>query len=506
MSQEMLPFQYQSEKNSSMTRFAGLPLYLRLADKVGLTREITRKLRTRVQGWDDSEFLMSLILLNLAGGDSISDIEQLESDDGLREIVERRSVSGLSRRKKQAYRKRWRCEKSRGFPSNAAIHRYLPQFHDATEETKRVEGVAFIPADNEKLKQLKSLNQPLIEAAQAHSPSATATLDQDATLSGTHKRNALYCYKKFKAYQPLNTYWAEQKLLVHSEFRDGNVPAGFEQLRVLKSALSVLPTSVKHVLLRSDSAGYQSEILDYCAEGRDPRFGTIEFAIAAKVTAPLKKEATALDSSAWTALYKEDDDGKQYSTSQEWAEVGFVPSFAAQSLKQAEYRYVVIREPMKNVTDKTDLAALPFQTIRENETIYKLFSIVTNRQLSGQKLITWHRGRCGDSEHVHSTQKSELAGGKFPSNAFGVNSAWWTIMILAFNLHRLMQITALPKKLSTKRLKAIRFHLIYLPGRLITHARQCYLKIKDDAYQLISSIQEKLDALSFEAIPWADTS
>ena len=73
-------------------------------------------------------------------------------------------------------------------------------------------------------------------------------------------------------------------------FRDGNVPAGFEQLRVLKTALSILPSSVKQVLLRSDSAGYQEELLEYCAEGRDPRFGTIDFAIAARVSASLKKK------------------------------------------------------------------------------------------------------------------------------------------------------------------------------------------------------------------------
>ena len=45
---------------------------------------------------------------------------------------------------------------------------------------------------------------------------AQATLDMDATLVETHKRAALYCYKHFKAYQPLNSWWAEQGLIVHS--------------------------------------------------------------------------------------------------------------------------------------------------------------------------------------------------------------------------------------------------------------------------------------------------
>ena len=60
---------------------------------------------------------------------------------------------------------------------------------------------------------------------------------------------------------------------MHSEFRDGNVPAGYEQLRVLEEALGRLPPGVEKVLLRSDTAGYQHELLQYCAEGKDQRFG-----------------------------------------------------------------------------------------------------------------------------------------------------------------------------------------------------------------------------------------
>ena len=61
----------------------------------------------------------------------------------------------------------------------------------------------------------------------------------DATLIETHKRDALPCYKGFKAYQPLNCWWAEQGVMLYSEFRDGNVPAGHEQLRVLQEACAI---------------------------------------------------------------------------------------------------------------------------------------------------------------------------------------------------------------------------------------------------------------------------
>jgi len=143
------------------------------------------------------------------------------------------------------------------------------------------------------------VNGDLLQAVQAQHPAAQATLDMDATLIETHKREALYCYKHFKAYQPLNTWWAEQGLIVHSEFRDGNVPAGHEQLRVLEVAARLLPAGVRKLYLRSDTAAYQQDLLKYCAEGKNRRFGVIEFAIGADVTAEFRQAVAQLPEAAW---------------------------------------------------------------------------------------------------------------------------------------------------------------------------------------------------------------
>ena len=91
----------------------------------------------------------------------------------------------------------------------------------------------------------------------------------DATLIETHKRDALHCYKGFKACQPLNCWWSEQGAMLdyYSEFRDGNIPAGHEQLRVLQASLGHLPVSVTEVSLRLDTAGYQEELLEKGTRG-----------------------------------------------------------------------------------------------------------------------------------------------------------------------------------------------------------------------------------------------
>jgi len=51
--------------------------------------------------------------------------------------------------------------------------------------------------------------QALLGFIGSHRPGSTATLDMDATLIETHKRDALPCYEGFKAYQPPNCWWVE---------------------------------------------------------------------------------------------------------------------------------------------------------------------------------------------------------------------------------------------------------------------------------------------------------
>ncbi|HXL73464.1 MAG TPA: transposase [bacterium] len=250
----------------------------------------------------------------------------------------------MKRRERRAYEKRWRKDKKRALPSASTIRRYLEKFHHPAEEKKRVEGTAFIPTPNDLLQKLLFLNTLLMEFAQRHHFSEIATLDQDATLVETHKRTAFYSYQKLKSYQPFNTYWHEQGLLIHSEFRDGNVPAGYEQLRVFKTVLEQLPATVKKVYLRSDSAGYQEELLRYCAEGQNERFGVIEFAIAARVSGSFKQAVMEVPDSKWEKIYRVDEQGQRWETNQEWAEVCFVPNWMGNSKQNPHYRYLAIRE------------------------------------------------------------------------------------------------------------------------------------------------------------------
>jgi len=72
MAQGVLPFKYEEEKKETgMTALAGLPVYLDLATVMGLGESIERHLHIKQQGWTDKQILLSLIMLNLAGGSQL---------------------------------------------------------------------------------------------------------------------------------------------------------------------------------------------------------------------------------------------------------------------------------------------------------------------------------------------------------------------------------------------------------------------------------------------------
>jgi hypothetical protein len=398
MAQGVLPFKYENEEQKAeMTGFGGLPLYLDLAHVMGLSKSVEKNLgiRRNSQGWSDGEIVLSLILLNLSGGDCVEDLNRLERDDGFCRILERTQTHGMSRRERRALSGRWRKGKRRSVPSPSSIFRYLSAFTNPEQDESREIGKAFIP-DCKRLEGFSKVNGDFLSFVQKNNPEKIATLDMDATLVETTKSEALFCYKGFRSYQPLNTWWAEQGVVVHTEFRDGNVPAGFDQLRVLTEALKCLPEGVEQVRVRSDTAGYQHDLLKYCDTGENERFGKIEM---------------------------------------DW---------------------------------------------------------------DGEELIRWSYKRCGKSEEAHSVMKDDLAGGKLPSDDFGSNAAWWWIMILSLNLNAAMKRLVLGQSWIPRRMKAIRFHLINLPARIMTRSPQLLVPISNESYfEWFVALRERISALGF---------
>ena len=116
MTQGLLPFQYESE--AGLTGLAGLPLYLELWCAVGVEQSLARHVAVSgSQGWSDRQMVSALVLLNLAGGEGLDDLDRLEADGGLCRLVGVADAHGRSRRERRAEARRWRRRRSRTLPS-----------------------------------------------------------------------------------------------------------------------------------------------------------------------------------------------------------------------------------------------------------------------------------------------------------------------------------------------------------------------------------------------------
>jgi DDE family transposase len=459
ISQYPLSFQLIQETTKVLvTSFGGLPLVMETFRALDLPKSIQKHLPiVRRQGtYREADYVESFVSLFAAGGGCVDDFEILRVDEGLKKL-------GLR------------------VPSPEAGRVFLNAFHQEEGLEGRLPHEAFIPEETELLKGLGLVQKELIGKATRNEQPWKATIDLDATVIESDKREAYYTYVGERGYQPVIAYWAEQDLIVADQFRDGNVPAGMDLLAVFKEAIGALPKTVRLVRVRSDSAAYVHEFLDWCRQ-EVPGRPRIEFAISADMTQQLRAAVEALPEESWKPLRKVTDRGLVIGR-KEWAEVEFVPSQPSRKKRMEPDRYLAIR-------------VRPAQgELFGDGNPYHYFAVVTNMwNWDGERLLRWQRERCGTVEKVHDALKNDLAAGVMPAKRFFANAAWWRLNGLAYNVVSVMKRKSLPSCWWSARLKALRFHLLCIAGRVIEHGRRLFLKIAKDhpSFFLYKEARQKL--------------
>ena len=459
ISQGLLAFQLiQDASKVLLTSFGGLPLVMETFRALGLPESIQKHLSLlqRQGKYQEADYVESFISVFAGGGDCVDDFELLRSDEGLKKL-------GLR------------------VPSPEAVRCFLNAFHEEELLGGRLPHQAFIPEETMLLQGLRQVSRDLVWKAACADVPWKATIDLDASVIESHKREAYETYLGEKGYQPVIAYWAEEDLILADQFRDGNVPAGMGLLPVLKDALSALPSTVGLVRVRSDSAAYVHELLNWCRKEIEGR-ARIEFAISADMREELKAAIQALPEEAWKPLRKVTDQGLVIGR-KEWAEVEFVPAKPSRKKNMKPDRYLAIRiRPAQG-------------ELFGDGNPYHYFAVVTNMwSWDGERLLQWQRERCGTVEKVHDVLKNDLAAGVVPAKRFFANAAWWRLNVMTYNVLSVMKRKALPQSWWPVRLKALRFHLLCIAGRIIEHGRRLFLKIPKHhpSFLLYQEAREKL--------------
>jgi hypothetical protein len=438
--QTRLPFELdQRAEAGTLTAYGGVPLVIeafRVSGAAGVLDERVA-IKRRKRGLRPSELVEGLFALWAAGGERCEDLDPLRADAALALLL------------------------GHGIPAPQTARDFLAAFDEVVPPLWQ--GAACqVPGEGERLQGLAAVGRRLIGFLQERAPQSTATIDLDATILESDKRAARPTYDGRTGYQPVVALWAEQDVVLADEFRDGNVPAGTGNRRLLERAVAALPPGLEHILVRADSAAYEHDLLRWL----DSR--GIGYAISADMSRELAAAIQTLPEEAWQ-MEREDGDAVRH-----WAEVAYVPSDGVCAKdRPVPPRYLVSRVSKKQGRLFADGGEV------------KRFAIVTNRPDpdggNGLDLIRWHRAKAGTVEHTHHVLTNELAAEALPSQRFGANAAWFRLNVLLYNLLSAFKRIALPAELHHARPKRLRFVLLNGVGRVVRHARETVLRLVGDA-------------------------
>src|SRR6266567_187582 len=428
-----------------VTALGGIPLLVRAARSLDVPGSVERHLRLkqRERGFDEATYVESFLVLNAVGGDCLEDFDQLREDAVLAEML------------------------GHAVPSAEAARKFLYQFHDGekieqAQQTLAADRVSYIPEENPALQGLAQVNQEVVrELGRRCAEQKIATLDVDATIIESWKREAKLTYEGSTGYQPVLALWAEMNVVVADEFHDGNVPAHQQLLPITQRALQALPETVVERYFRGDSACCEQSLIEWLRDEQRAggRQGRIGFAVSARMNPALQAEIVTTPESRWQP-YSEDS-----RIVKDCCEVDYVPQESGHPYGEP-LRYVAIRIRKKQ------------QALFADGSTVKHFAVVSNIwDWTVKRLLEWHREKAGSIEAVHDVIKNELAGGVMPCGRFGANAAWLRLAVLTYNVLTALKRLALPPELLRARPKRLRFLIFNTPGKLVHHARRTLLRL-----------------------------
>jgi len=356
------------------------------------------------RGFKPSTYLYPLLLMLHGGGRSLEDTREIKLDEDLRKLLDMKQI-----------------------PSPDAFGNWLRRM-----------------GDKGGLYSLLGVNRRILELEFAKDKIEGYTLEIDATGIKAEKYEAMMTYKGFRGYMPILGHIAENGMILCDEFREGNDSPASKNLEFIKHCESQLPKDKRLKYLRSDSAAYQGDIIDYCEDN------DIKFVIGGK-----------LDESTVTAIKKLSSDSKNW---KDYKEGSIGETVHTMNKNRYSFRLIVISRPYQG------------DVFGDVEPRNKYTVIATNRTESPEEVVAWYNQGSDCSENRIKELKIGFGMERMPCGQFKANAVFFRIGVIAYNLYKLFVKYVLDKSWWKHQVQTLRWRLYQKAGKIISHAGQIALK------------------------------
>jgi len=368
-----------------------------------------------------SEFVTPLLLMLHGGGRYIEDIREIANDEALLQLLQIPAI-----------------------PSSSAIGDWL----------------RFVADVKGGLSGLSRCNRAVLQRGLKRTGKKEFTLDIDATQIVAEKQTAKVTYKGEHGYMPIVGHIAEVSMVVHEEFRDGNVSPSTSNMEFIKKCSNKMPKGKKISRFRADSASYQAEIFNWCEKNN------IKFAVGGRMDSSVKEIIHDLDDSFWLR-YKDS------------SSITCIPH-SMKNTKKA-FNLIIMRRPWQ--PDLLDPQA-------DDSKRYVL--VATNMEGKPESIVRWYNQRGEASENRIKELKIGFSMEYMPCGTTKANAVFFRIGVLAYNLFRLFKMVAMPMEWAKHTAQTIRWKFYQTAGKLVMHAGQIWFKVRKNCLSLFEEVRARI--------------
>jgi hypothetical protein len=402
MARTVLPFKLAAAEEP-MTAQSGLVLHGEFIQGLGVHRWLEQEMPQpgSKRGYGAVQHVLPLLLMLTGGGRSLEDLRMVHRDQGLRHLLHLEHL-----------------------PSTDAAGDWL-------RRTGEGQGLAGLDRVNcrivaRRLRQLKRREY---------------TLDIDATQIVAEKRDAAWTYKGERGYMPMVGHLAEAGVVIHDDFRAGNIAPASANLDFVKACEARLPPGYTLTAIRADSASYQADLFNYCEQTGKT------FAIGGRLDASTLAAIAAIPEAAWTR----------------YADCAVAETVHSMAHTDKAFRLIVVRHAHQG------------ELLEEDRPRYHV--IASNRPGSTADVLVWYRQRGEHSENGIKELKIGFGMERMPCGQESANAAFFRIGVIAHNLFVLFKHAALGEGWQNHRIATVRWRLFQIPGRLVRHAGAWTLRV-----------------------------